>query len=129
MTSTVRTRLLVALAFTFVTVLAGCGAGGSAHTQSEPTGVGPATLALNNLSNETVYQVFMSPTAQNTWGPDLLGAHVLHVGQAFTLSNITPGTWDIRVVDASGNYKQWFGEYLGAGGSYRIDVSSGGWTR
>jgi hypothetical protein len=107
----------------------GGGGGQYASTVSAPTGVGPASLQLVNRSNESIYYIHMSPTAQSTWGPDLLGNQVLGRGQTFTLSNISPGQWDLRVVDASQNAKEWRGAYFEAGGVYNIEISAGGWTR
>ena len=93
----------------------------------QPTGVGPASMQIANHSNEAIYYIYMSPSAQSTWGQDLLGNQVLQPGQSFTLSNIGPGQWDLRVVDSSGNSKEWRGAQLQAGGAYSVEVGSGGW--
>lgn len=106
----------------------GCG-GGSTTVLQQPTGAGPATIQIDNISNETIYYVYMSPTQQSTWGPDLLGSRVLQRGQRFTLQNIQPGTWDLRVVDQSRNYKEWRNFRVEAGGGYRLQVSAGSWRR
>jgi hypothetical protein len=125
--------LFAVLTMASALVVLGCGGssggGQAAATMRPPTGVGPATLQLVNASNEAIYYIHMSPTAQSTWGPDLLGSQVLQRGQSFTISNITPGQWDLRVIDASQNYKEWRGEYLEAGGAYSLEVTSGGWSR
>lgn len=110
-------------------MLAGCGGGSQATVLQQPTGVGTATIEIDNISNETIYYVYMSPTQQSTWGPDLLGSNVLQRGQRFTLQNIQPGTWDLRVVDRSRNYKEWRNFRVEAGGGYRLQVSAGGWRR
>jgi len=111
--------------------LAGCGGGGGGGAQStvvaQPTGSGPATLRIANVSNEAIYYIHMSPTSQNTWGPDLLGNQVLQRGQVFTISNIGPGYWDVRVVDRSGNRKEWYNQFFEAGGSYEVQVDADGW--
>lgn len=125
---------LVASLFSFGCVRsapAGGGGGGGqyAATVQAPTGYGPASLQIRNVSNESIYYIHMSPTAQTTWGPDLLGSNVLQQGQAFTISNISPGQWDLRVVDRSGNRKEWRGAYMEAGGVYSVDITAGGWTR
>jgi hypothetical protein len=106
----------------------GGGSGQYASTVQAPTGVGPSSLQITNSSNEAVYYIHMSPTAQSTWGPDLLGSSVLQIGQTFTISNIAPGQWDLRVVDQSRNYKEWRGAVFEAGGVYNVQVGSGGWT-
>lgn len=116
----------------------GCVGAGSAPAQgqgqyavatSAPTGHGPATLLIANNSNEAIYYIHMSPSSQSTWGPDLLGEQVLQRGQSFTLSNIGPGQWDLRIVDRSQNYMEWRGAYLEAGGNYNVNVPSTGWRR
>lgn len=105
------------------------GGGGYATQTAAPTGTGPATLAIRNVSNESVMYIYMSPCSQTTWGPDLLGSNVLPRGSQFTLSNIQPGCWDLRCVDASGNYKEWRGQTFGAGGAYSLDLGPDGWYR
>ncbi len=91
-------------------------------------GGGVATLHITNASNEPIFYIYMSPVTQSTWGQDLLGSSVLAVGQTFTISNIAPGGWDLRVVDQSGNSKEWRNQMFDAGGVYTIDVSSSGWS-
>ena len=122
---------LMALAFValFNTACFGGASAGSSTVYRQPTGVGPAELQIQNLSNETVYYIYMSPASQSTWGPDLLGNQVLQQGQAFTISNIQAGVWDLRVVDQSRNYKEWRNFEVQAGGGYTLNVSAGGWSR
>jgi len=91
-------------------------------------GGAPATLAINNVSAEAVHYIHMSPSADTSWGPDLLGAStVLQVGQAFTIQNVAPGQWDVRIVDSSGNCKVFFNQTFTAGGAYSLDVGSDDW--
>ena len=107
--------------------LAACFGGGPSVTRSEPTGVGPATVYVNNLSNEAIYYIYMSPTSQDTWGPDLLGSNVLAVGQYFMLTGIGEGSWDVKVVDSSGNTKELYDVWVGAGGEYDWNIDAYDW--
>jgi hypothetical protein len=111
--------------------MVGCGGTSSPSMVStqDPTGVGPAMMEVNNLSAESIYYIYMSPSAQSTWGTDLLDSSVLYVGSTFTITSITAGYWDIRVVDSSGNYKEFYNNYFEAGGYYWVDVTSDGWYR
>lgn len=108
-------------------LLAACGGGGASVTRSEATGVGPATVYVNNTSNESFYYIYMSPTSQSTWGPDLLGSSTLSVGQSFMISNIGEGYWDIKVVDSSGNTKEVRDLWAGAGGVYDWFIDAYDW--
>lgn len=87
-----------------------------------------ATLAITNSSNEGIFFVYLSPSSDSSWGTDRLGNDVLHRGGTLTLSNIPPGQWDLRVVDASGNYKEWFRQEFNSGGSYTLSVDGSNWS-
>ena len=124
--------LLGAFALTGAFGLTGCGGGGGGATAPASGPVAqqaPATVILRNVSNEAVYYVYMSPSSDTNWGADRLGAsQVLAVGQQLTLSNIPPGMWDFRVVDASGNSKEWRNVRIDPGAQLTQDITSGGWT-
>ena len=98
----------------------------------QPVGPGPVPAAtvsviINNISAEPIHYIYMSPSAQTTWGPDLLGAStILEVGATFTLTGITSGTWDIKVVDSTGNCKVLMNQTL-TEGTYTLDVTSDEW--
>jgi len=88
---------------------------------------GTATLIINNLSAEPIHYVYMSLSSDTNWGPDLLGeSTVLQSGASFTLTGIVPGTWDVKVVDSSGNCKVIQGQPFGVG-TYTLDVDSVDW--
>ena len=103
------------------------GGGGPSVARGEPTGVDSATVYVNNLSNETIYYVYMSPSSQNTWGPDLLGSEVLPIGGSHMLYNIGAGYWDVKVVDSSGNTKELYNVYVEAGGIYDWNIDAYDW--
>ncbi len=110
-----------------LSAITACGAAPGVVADQPATGSGPATVLIRNGSNESIYYIQMSPVSQSTWGEDLLGDNVLARGQTFQLTNVTPGAWDLRVTDASGNYKEWRDQRLDAGGTYTLDVGSGDW--
>lgn len=89
----------------------------------------PAELYITNNSNQPIHHIFMSSSAHESWGPDQLGDRVLKRGQRFQLSNITEGTWDVRVVDSTGNYKVFYRQQVRAGQAYELAIDSTGWTR
>lgn len=91
--------------------------------------VGMSALLLVNNSAEPIFYVHMSPSSQTAWGDDLLGSAVLHVGEQFRITGIAPGMWDIRVVDSSGNKKEFYRQEVGVGGSYTLNIDSYGWSR
>jgi len=98
----------------------------------QPVGPGPTPTAsisviINNISAEAIHYIYMSPSAQTTWGPDLLGeTTILEVGATFTLTGVSAGTWDIKVVDSSGNCKVLMNQTL-VEGTYTLDVTSDQW--
>lgn len=61
------------------------------------------SLKLNNKSKFDIYHLQVSSTEEDEWGPDQLGDNVLEAGTSFTLTNIKPGEYDIRVIDEDGD--------------------------
>lgn len=61
------------------------------------------SLKLNNRSKFDIYHLQVSSTEEDEWGPDQLGDTVLEAGTSFTLTNIKPGEYDIRVIDEDGD--------------------------
>jgi len=127
-------RLTLASLFTLALLTAGgCGAlfGGSSGSDSSgsvASSGGAAELFLLNNSNQPIHHVYMSSSAQRTWGPDQLGSRVLQRGARFQLTGITAGVWDIRVVDSTGNSKEFYQQRVQAGRSYTLAIDSTGWT-
>jgi hypothetical protein len=62
-----------------------------------------ATYTFVNRSRWTIRNIYMSSSSVSEWGPDRLGSSVLAPGQTFSVSNIVPGTYDIRTVDQDGD--------------------------
>lgn len=61
------------------------------------------TLTVDNNSGIAIYHVQMSSTGDGSWERDLLGSGILYDGNSFTVTNIMPGFYDIRVVDQDGD--------------------------
>lgn len=65
-------------------------------------------FAVHNNIDETITQLFVSPTSQTTWGPDILGVDVLEDGQTANI-HFTPSNYrgqcqfDIKIVAANGH--------------------------
>lgn len=102
--------------------------GRAARVQYATGGGGAGAVQIVNASNESIFYVYMSPASDSSWGPDLLGANTLPVGQALTLSDIGEGYWDLRVVDRSGHSKEWRNFLVAAGQVYTIHVDSVNWS-
>lgn len=108
-----------------------CGGGsGQSTVAGQPAGQvsgGTAVLRMQNTSNTDIYYIHMSPSEQSTWGPDLLGREILRIGQTFTIQGITPGNWDVRVVDRDGLRKEVYNVYFGDGQHTDVVIDSEGW--
>jgi len=87
---------------------AGCvirsGPGVSSTVPSGTSGVSSgAAIVIANQSDGNICIVKFSPSSQSTWGPDQLGAtEQILPGQSRGWT-VTPGTWDVRAEDCSGN--------------------------
>ncbi len=127
---TMTQRAAMTLSMLSVLALAACGGGGGqVGTTTGPVVAGAtATVVIRNVSRETIYYVYMSPSSDSNWGPDLLGSSTLAVGQSLTLSNINGGVWDLRVVDGSGHWKEWRNENIQPGTQYTLDVDGENWN-
>lgn len=56
------------------------------------------TIAVTNNSGRDIYHVYLSPTDREAWGPDLLNETIIQTGQTFTLSDISCGANDIKII-------------------------------
>jgi hypothetical protein len=72
-------------------------AGGAQAQSNDPS------FRVNNRSNATVNEIYVSSSAQGTWGPDHLGQNVLPPGQSYVI-RLPMGQCinDIRVVYQGG---------------------------
>jgi hypothetical protein len=111
----------------------------SSGNTASPGGVqGTAQIQVVNSSAEPIYLIHVSQGGD--WGPDLLGSdrppnaseltparkNILRPGEVFNVT-VASGTWHVRVVDASANYKEFHNLPLSPGAVQRLDVDSQNW--
>lgn len=56
-------------------------------------------VVVNNLSDWTIEEFYMSSVDDDDWGNDLLGDEVMDPGYALTLTDVSCDDWDILVID------------------------------
>ncbi len=64
------------------------------------------TITLQNDSEWTFYEMYMTASDYESWGEDLLemsGQSVLINGQAITITVPKEGYWDLKIVDEDGD--------------------------
>ncbi|MEW6756509.1 MAG: hypothetical protein AB1505_36895 [Candidatus Latescibacterota bacterium] len=88
-------------------LLSGCGDDDKRPTATRAAAQVTLTI-VNRLSTYTIYYVYVSPSTENVWGADLLGAgRTLAPGQSVSL-RLAPGAYDIKVVDEDlDTYVRW----------------------
>lgn len=62
-------------------------------------------LDIVNRSKTTVHHLYLSDSKDAEWGPDQFGngnKDVVEPGETFTLTDIEPGRYDVKVVAADG---------------------------
>ena len=62
-----------------------------------------ATGEFVNQSSWDIYEIYLSPSNQKTWGEDYLESDVLTKGDSLTITDVDAGTWDVMVVDEDGD--------------------------
>ena len=90
-------KLLIAIAFVFSTL-------------ASPAYAAPQDFTLVNNSGHTVVTLNVSPTAEDEWGPDILGVEVLANGESAEVT-FDPGAdhchYDIRATYSDGDTGDW----------------------
>jgi S1-C subfamily serine protease len=71
-----------------------------AHTRAQQAG---SVVRVVNKTGYTVHYAYLSPSDDDSWGPDRLGAGVLMNGQPVTKPIGSAGQYDIRLVNEDGN--------------------------
>lgn len=59
------------------------------------SGSGDASVVLHNNTGQSIWYVYISPTAEDTWGPDMLGTDTIPAGATWTF-RVNPGNYDLR---------------------------------
>lgn len=59
-------------------------------------------LIIVNKSEYDIHELYVSRSKSSKWGPDQLRKDTIDAGERFTLRNIDPGTYDLKVVDEDG---------------------------
>lgn len=60
------------------------------------------SIKFTNKSDFSIHHIYLSETKENEWGPDQLGdkhSDVVEPGSSFTLTDIKPNKYDIKIVD------------------------------
>jgi len=70
---------------------------------STPASAAGATVKIKNNSKWAIHHLYLSPTSEEKWGPDQLGEQVINKGETFTLKNIDPDKYDVKLVDEDGD--------------------------
>jgi hypothetical protein len=71
-----------------------------------------------NSSSFTISELYVSPSSSGSWGPDQLTSTIAP-GGTFTLTGITPGTYDLRAVASDGTtFWQSMAVSITAGGTF-----------
>lgn len=79
------------------------------------------TAELYNGTSFDIYEIYLSPSRQNSWGRDLLGNQILYSGQTFELSSIACDNYDVRLVDEDDDVCEYSGEYIcGDAGTWHL---------
>jgi hypothetical protein len=91
-------RRFTALGTAVVATAFGFGLAGAAQAQSTDP-----SFRLNNRSNQTIMEIYVTSSQVSNWGQDLLGANVLAPGRTFTV-RLPNGQCvnDIRIVVEGG---------------------------
>jgi len=55
-------------------------------------------IAVTNNSSREIRHLYLSPVDRNAWGPDLLGETPLRTGQTITLTDVSCGGNEIKVI-------------------------------
>lgn len=77
-----------------------------------------ASLRVMNGSSYTISELYVSPSASGSWGPDQLAGTILP-GGSFTLTDIPAGTFDFKAVSAGGTvFWTRFGTSIAGGGTF-----------
>jgi hypothetical protein len=107
-------------------VVFSCGGGGGGSTPPPTTG----SFKLTNSSGFTIDEVYVALSSDSSWGA-IQNSSTIPSGSSWTLTNITPDTYDMRAV-VNGAYSTYFtyatGFAITAGATHSITTNLSGFT-
>lgn len=62
------------------------------------------TLRIINLTEDTIYKLYLSKSSSTSWGDDWLGSDIIGDHQYFQADLSWSADWDMRLEDSDGNY-------------------------
>lgn len=71
--------------------------------ENDWTVIGLASLEIVNESEDTIVELYISPSTSDTWGEDWLGGTPIASGETYVLTDINSGVYDIKATDAEGD--------------------------
>ena len=60
------------------------------------------SLRMENNTGLDIYEVHLSSATDGSWRRDLLGSGIFEDGSSFTINQISPGRYDLLIVDREG---------------------------
>ena len=84
-----------------------------------------AELQIVNTSGKAIHEFYLATSGDRSWGPDRLRQKrpsMIALGETYTIANVAPGSYQIRLVDADGSECQI--DFVDLRTDYRIDLTS-----
>lgn len=81
------------------------------------------SVKVTNNSSLSIYFLYLSPTSSSSWGPDQLGSTTIPIGGSFTVYDIPPDTYDLKVTSSSGTNAFLYGISVYAGYTAAVTVN------
>lgn len=82
----------------------------AAFTMVGSAPAGPQDFTLHNSIGSTIFEVYVSPSDEESWEEDVLGEDVLAHGESVEITFDRPASeadWDLKVVDEDGRSYVW----------------------
>jgi hypothetical protein len=110
--------LIGIIALGLMTIVGSNGGGGGTTTPAATTG----SLAITNNSLKTFSVAYLALTTATTWGSDQC-THTITPGMTWTLTDITAGNYDLRVVFTDGRTYRKSNITIVAGQTYSLTLT------